>query len=331
MRQDKTKKKCMCLWGWPTSSSALTQQEPINSNKESKRCQRQGSEMTAAAFVFFILFTWMASSNALLTVFQQCCDFELCERTEGKRSQNAFTQFTRHEKAAVHHKAPLKEERWVKLLVNYIFRANVSWIVCFSGPAQYLVHILGLGTWTRHFFLILLTISFFNTFFLLCSKNIFIFFFIFYFNFFRRHRILFISQHFFWILVSFSSPNQGSSQKQMFKSGVSSSKAKTLMCNLVDSHVNNLQGQKESKYGDDGKWLLQKFLVTSRSFLATQVSSEMNLCPIYCAHRLLTYVFFFMQIKTEAELNDSTISTSVVPMGFGSYDLQVKHSLLTTL
>lgn len=115
-RQDENNK---CLWGWPTSTEAPTQQEPINSIKESELCQRQGSEMTTAAFAFFILFTWMVSSNAWIRVCRQCSDLDLCGRTDGKRSQNAFTQFTHHEKAAVCRKANLLGKRWVKLVVSY--------------------------------------------------------------------------------------------------------------------------------------------------------------------------------------------------------------------
>lgn len=146
------KNKCTRLWGSPTSSQAPTQQETINSIKESKLCQRQGSEMTTAAFAFFMLFTWMVSSNAWFRVCHQCSDFDLCGHTEGKRSQNAFTQLAHYEKAAV-RKANLTWKGWVKLVVNYKLKFCLhcwsfmlfSWTACFSGPAHYLVdvHILG--------------------------------------------------------------------------------------------------------------------------------------------------------------------------------------------
>lgn len=142
------KNKCMHLWGSPPPAK----REAINSIKESELCQRQGSEMTTTAFAFFILFTWMVSSNTLFRVCHQCSDFGLCRHTEEKRSQNVFTQLAHHEQAAVHRKANLTWERWVKLVVNYkrtfYFHCGsfmlFSSLACFSGPAHYLVgvHIL---------------------------------------------------------------------------------------------------------------------------------------------------------------------------------------------
>lgn len=38
-----------------------------------------------------------------------------------------------------------------------------------------------------------------------------------------------------------------------------------------------------------------------------------------------------MQIRTDADLNDSTICPSIAPVGFGSDGLQVKHSVLATM
>lgn len=39
----------------------------------------------------------------------------------------------------------------------------------------------------------------------------------------------------------------------------------------------------------------------------------------------------FMQIKTRTDLNDSNISTSIVPIKSESYGLQIKHSTLTNM
>lgn len=108
--------------------------------------------MTTAAFAFFILFTWMVSSNAWFRVCHQCSDVDLCGHTEGKRSQNAFTQLAHHEKAAVHRKADLTWKGWVKLVVNYKLKFYVhcwsfmllSWIACFSRTSS-------LFGWCPHF------------------------------------------------------------------------------------------------------------------------------------------------------------------------------------
>lgn len=137
--------------------------------------------------------------------------------------------------------------------------------------------------------------------------------------------------------VSFRSANQVSSLEQMFRDGVTSHyKAMTLNCNLVDSGVNRLQRLKESPYGEDGKWLLGQFLLKTKSFLATEVSSKMYLRAICCVAVgfFLTSIYFFsflMQVETQADFNDSTIWTSIVPIGFGSDGLQVEHSILTTI
>lgn len=98
--------------------------------------------MTTAAFSFFILFTWMVSSNTWFRVCHQCSDFDSCGHTEGKGSQNAFTQLAHPQKAAVHRKANLTWKRWVELVVNYsklTFYLHCwwsftlfSWIACFQ-------------------------------------------------------------------------------------------------------------------------------------------------------------------------------------------------------
>lgn len=139
--------------------------------------------------------------------------------------------------------------------------------------------------------------------------------------------------------VCFRSANQVASLEQMFRrDGVMSHyKAMSLNCILVDSCVNWLQRLKESSCGDDGKWLLGKCLLWTRSFLATEVSSR---C-IYVLSAVLLFVFvflqthvccsFFMQIKTGTDLNQRTICTSSVPIRSESYGLHSKDSTLNNV
>lgn len=91
--------------------------------------------------------------------------------------------------------------------------------------------------------------------------------------------------------VCFRSVNQVASLEQMFRrDGVMSHyKAMSLNCILVDSCVNWLQRLEESSCGDDGKWLLGKCLLWTRSFLATEVSSR---C-IYVLSAVLLFCFCF--------------------------------------